>query len=73
MSSYSKAPTIDPSIARGDNIKLPTHRGTWYVVDTFVRRGKKYYVLEHETYGDMADHIIVDQNKKIIRENVRDR
>lgn len=62
---------LHPDLIRGDNIKIPGHVGTWYVAFTRQRRGQTFYYLEHEFYGDQADMIIVDKEKKIIRENVR--
>lgn len=53
-----------------DNIKVPTHIGTWYVIDKTNWQGKQVYLLEHEKYGDSAACIIVDENLNIILEEV---
>ena len=53
-----------------DNIKIAGHIGTWYVIDITHHKGKKVYLLEHETYGDEAASIIIDENKNIIMEDV---
>ena len=47
-----------------DNIKVEGHKGTWYIIGTHTIIGKTYHILEHETYGDLADLIVVDENYK---------
>lgn len=53
-----------------DGIKINGHRGKWYVVDTTYFRGKRVFLLEHETYGDMAANLIVDKEGNIILDDV---
>lgn len=52
--------TNKPIDATTDGIKVEGHRGTWYVLDEVIFEGKSYFLLEHETYGEDADHIAVD-------------
>lgn len=44
-----------------DGIRLNGRFGKWYVFDSTERNGKKYFILEHETYGDEAGWIVVDE------------
>lgn len=54
-----------------DGIKVEGHRGTWYVIDEMVDdKYGRIYLLEHETYGDMAASVIVDGNGKLLLEDV---
>lgn len=53
-----------------DNIRVKGHRGTWYVIDSKVVNGRALHLLEHETYGDEAACIIVDDNLDIVMEDV---
>ncbi len=53
-----------------DNIAVDGHIGTWYVIDTQAFGDKTYFLLEHEEYGDEASCIIVDEDKKLILEDV---
>ncbi|MEG0909713.1 MAG: hypothetical protein RSH78_05075 [Bacilli bacterium] len=52
------------------NIKIEGHFGTWYVIDETIYVGKRYYLLEHEELGDLADCLIVDEEKNIIVSHV---
>ncbi len=42
-----------------DGIKMPGWIGRWYIIDQREYRGEMYYMLEHETYGDETEHLIV--------------
>lgn len=53
-----------------DGIRINGHRGTWYVIDTTYFRGQRVFLLEHETYGDMAAGLIVDRTGNIILDDV---
>lgn len=44
-----------------DQIRIEGRVGKWYVFDSTERGGKKYFILEHETYGDEAGWIVVDE------------
>lgn len=54
-----------------DGIRVAGHRGTWYVLDTFpsIKYGKTYF-LEHEAYGEDAPSILIDENKKLLAEDL---
>ena len=50
-----------------EHIKIQGHIGRWYEIDSTEIDGKKIYLMEHETYGDMtACCIIVDDNTLIL-------
>lgn len=61
-----------------DNIKISGHRGAWYVVDedVFHRPTETgtveipVFFLEHETYGDEAAWIVVDENLNVVLDDV---
>lgn len=56
-------------------IFLETQEGTWSVVDSRVFDGKRLFELESDNYGftDLVGHIIADENRNIILENVNSR
>ena len=49
-----------------ENQKIKGHIGTWYGINQCEYRDKTYYLLEHETYGDEAAHLIVDEDMNVI-------
>ena len=53
-----------------DGIRIKGHRGTWYVIDEHFYMGEKVYLLEHETYGDEAAHLIVNEKLEVILDDV---
>lgn len=54
------------------NIKVAGHKGTWYEIDSMVKNGEEYFLMEHETYGDMAACVIIDKDNNLIMEDVCD-
>lgn len=59
-------------ISLRENITIPGHKGTWYIIDTNDEyEFKEYHLLESEQYGDMSPCIIVDNNFNIILEDVQ--
>lgn len=54
----------------GYNIEVDGHTGTWYVIDTEVVDGAKYFLLEHEEHGDGAACVIVDSDGKLVLDDV---
>ena len=57
-------------IGMTDKIKIDGHRGTWYIIDQTTYKGQKVFLLEHETYGDEAPAIIVNDCLRVIMEDV---
>lgn len=64
-------------IERGsDHISIDGHSGTWYVIDegTYkvpgARGPVRCFLLEHETYGDEAAHIIVSASGVVLLDDV---
>lgn len=53
-----------------ENIKIKGHIGTWYVIDETEWKGERVFLLEHETFGDEAACLIVNEKLEIILENV---
>ena len=54
----------------GYNIEVDGHIGTWYVIDTEIVNGAKYFLLEHEKHGDGAACVIVDSDGKLALDDV---
>ena len=47
----------------GTDIKVEGHTGTWYVIDSDPNSFlKPAFLLEHETWGDEAAAVIVDED-----------
>lgn len=57
-------------IGEGDHIPVEGHRGTWYVIDQSRFRGKFIYLLESEQFGQDVPCIIVNQDLKLLAEDV---
>lgn len=55
---------------RSDHIRVAGHRGTWYVIDEMEANGRRLFLLEHETYGDEAACVIVDEAGALVLEDV---
>ena len=55
---------------QSENVSIPGHRGTWYTIDETTIDGKKYFLMEHEKYGDEALHVILDHNGSLVLEDV---
>lgn len=55
-----------------EKIKLAGYRGTWYVIDSTIRGGIKYYLLESEQYGDEVMAVVINQFGKVITETYDD-
>lgn len=58
-----------------EHVTVHGHRGKWYVVDDgwFKKNGDgpiHVFLMEHETYGDMAACVIVDEDANLIMEDV---
>lgn len=53
-----------------DNIKVKGHKGTWYVIDKTDWYGHKFYLLEHETHGEDADHIAINAKGELVLEDI---
>lgn len=52
------------------NIKVEGHIGSWHVIDSLYLNGKTYHLLEHNTYGEDANHIAIDAHGNLILEEV---
>jgi hypothetical protein len=51
-------------------IEIENRIGKWYVIDEKFFKGEKIYLLEHETYGDEAGCLIVNENLQILLDEV---
>lgn len=65
---------LDPQPITMDrqHIHIEGHNGYWYPIDQSVIDGQKYFLLEHEEYGQNALAVIVDESGKLIMEDVSD-
>lgn len=57
------------SLKKG-KIKMEGHSGTWSIIDSIIHKEKEIHLLESETYGDEAEFLIVDDNGKLIMDDV---
>ena len=55
-----------------DGIKVEGHRGTWYVIDASDCPILKHtvFLLEHEQFGDEAAGLIVDEDFRVVLDDV---
>ncbi|GAB6253534.1 hypothetical protein BCSAG_48520 [Bacillus cereus] len=53
-----------------DNILVHGHRGLWYVIDETSYYGKKFFLLEHQTYGEDAMHVAIDEEHNVVLEDI---
>ena len=53
-----------------DHIAVEGHIGTWYAVDETEIGGEKFFLLEHEEHGDMAACVAVNEQGKLVAENL---
>ena len=53
-----------------DHIAVEGHLGTWYAVDETEIGGEKFFLLEHEEHGDMAACVAVDEQGKLVAEDL---
>ena len=53
-----------------DRITVEGHIGTWYAVDETEVGGEKFFLLEHEEHGDMAACVAVNEQGKLVAEDL---
>lgn len=53
-----------------DQIAVEGHIGTWYAIDETEVGGEKFFLLEHEEYGDEAACIAVNEQGKLVAEDL---
>ena len=53
-----------------DHIAVEGHIGTWYAIDETEIGGEKFFLLEHEEHGDMAACVAVDEQGKLVAEDL---
>lgn len=53
-----------------EGLKIKGHVGRWYVVEEGYHLGPKIYLVESESYGNDAAHLIVDGDLNIILDDV---
>lgn len=51
---------------------VPGHVGTWYAIDNREVDGHVFYLMEHDTYGDEAACIVIDERGRISLTDVYD-
>lgn len=52
------------------NITVEGHIGTWYAIDETEVNGEKFFLLEHEEYGDEAACVAVNEQGKLVAEDL---
>lgn len=58
------------SINPNSSIRIPGHKGTWHIIDKTEDGDKTLFLLEHDTYGDEAACLIVDEDMNLLCEDV---
>lgn len=53
-----------------DQIAVEGHVGTWYAIDETEIGGEKFFLLEHEEYGDEAACVAVNEQGKLVAEDL---
>ena len=53
-----------------DHIAVEGHIGTWYAIDETEIAGEKFFLLEHEEHGDMAACVAVNEQGKLVAEDL---
>ena len=53
-----------------DQIAVEGHAGTWYAIDETEVGGEKFFLLEHEEYGDEAACVAVNEQGKLVAEDL---
>ena len=53
-----------------DHIAVEGRIGTWYAVDETEIGGEKFFLLEHEEHGDMAACVAVNEQGKLVAEDL---
>lgn len=53
-----------------DQIAVEGHIGTWYAIDETEVSGEKFFLLEHEEYGDEAACVAVNEQGKLVAEDL---
>ena len=53
-----------------DHIAVEGHIGTWYAIDETEIGGEKFFLLEHEEHGDMAACVAVNEQGKLVAEDL---
>lgn len=66
-----------PGTSSGSVISMETtgfhlegKKGTWLAFDSMVVDGKEFFLMEHEQYGRNAEWLVVDENGKLVADNV---
>ena len=52
------------------NITVEGHIGTWYAIDETEVNGEKFFLLEHEEYGDEAACVAVNEQGKLVAKDL---
>ena len=60
------------ALIHGDSshIAVEGHIGTWYAIDETKIGGEKFFLLEHEEHGDMAACVAVNEQGKLVAEDL---
>ena len=64
---FEPRPRITPE---SDGIQVEGYRGYWHVIDWQYIKGRKLFLLEHSSYGDMTEGLIIDENGDLILDEV---
>jgi hypothetical protein len=72
VKKYTKYIPGQPITSNTDGIVVKGHAGKWYVINETTHKGRKVFLLEHESYGDNAAYIAVDASGNVVCEDIYD-
>lgn len=53
-------------------LSIPGHIGTWHTIDKCEIDGHFFFLMEHDTFGDETACLVVDQNGRLVIDQVYD-
>lgn len=53
------------------SVAVEGHKGTWYCIHSESVAGKKFFLMEHETHGDEAACVIIDENGTLVMSDIQ--
>lgn len=63
---------VHSNLVSTDAIKIKGYMGTWYTIDAFMYKRIKFYILEHEQWGDEVACLVVDKSGNVYLDDIFD-
>lgn len=64
---FLPAPTVNLETA---GLSVDGHLGTWHTIGSFEIAGKDFFMLEHDEFGSTVANIVVDENGKLVAQDL---